>query len=166
MEKRGVRREDLTAFAGELGIRAVGFLSAEQWKQAEDLPQGTAPNEVWPLVKSIIVIGIPYLPTVLLPAAREFGGWDVRNGILDTAAYRLSLYLNRQGYPSVNIPSDASGEQGIDMRPVPVFSHRQAAAYAGLIPSGDGDIAIHTTGAPSWQFASVFTSLDFEGREA
>jgi peroxiredoxin len=149
--KRVVSREELTALAQDLGIRAVGFLPAGKWVGAEDTPAGTAPTEVWPPVKSIVVLGVPELPVTALRAAQEFGGWDVRNGLLDTAAYRLSLYLNHQGYPSVNIPTDTSGSQGVDPPTAAVFSHRRAAGSAGLIPI-DG-----------WRFASVFTSLEWEG---
>jgi ferredoxin len=138
LDKREVTREVLAALAGELGIQGLGFLPLEQWPRTETGSPGTAPWEVWPPVKSLIVLGIPEFPVESLPAAKEFGGWDVRNGLLDTAAYRLSLYLNRQGYPSVNIPVDTSGKQGVDRSTVPVFSHQRAAFYAGLATGPEG----------------------------
>jgi hypothetical protein len=160
LEKRGVTREDLIGLARELGIRGIGFLSPEQWRNALDLPEGTSPGEVWPPVKGIMVIGIPDAPVHALPANKEFGGWDVRNNLLDTAAYRLSLYLNRKGYASVNIPADTSGKQGVDRLTTPIFSHHRAAYYAGLaLEPADTEIA-------SWRFASVFTTLDFEKAES
>ncbi|MDR3166390.1 MAG: hypothetical protein LBT93_00470 [Treponema sp.] len=156
MEKSGVTRDSLIGLAGELGIRKIGFLSPAQWRNAGDLPPGTSPREVWPPVKGIVVLGIPDAPVHALPANKEFGGWDVRNSLLDTAAYRLSLYLNREGYPSVNIPADAGGKQGADRPTVPVFSHHRAARYAGLVPGPEDPEK------SSWRFASVFTALDFE----
>jgi hypothetical protein len=156
MEKSGVTRDELSGLARELGIQGLGFLSPEQWQGAGDLPPGTAPWEVWPPVKGILVVGVPVFPVKPLPAAKEFGGWDVKNGLLDTAAYRLSLYLNRKGYPSVNIPADTSGKQGVDRPTVPVFSHHRAAYYAGLAPSPE------EPEEASWYFASVFTTLRFE----
>jgi hypothetical protein len=137
----------------------MGFLSPEQWRDTGDLPPGTSPREVWPPVKGIMVVGIPDVPVRSLPANNEFGGWDVRNSLLDTAAYRLSLYLNRKGYPSVNIPADTSGNQGVDRPTVPVFSHHRAACYAGLVPA-----PAEPEKSP-WRFASVFTTLDFDNEE-
>jgi hypothetical protein len=156
VEKRGVTRDEIRELARELGIQDMGFVSPEQWRGAGDAPPGTAPREVWPPVKGIVVIGIPNVPVDTLPANREFGGWDVRNSLLDTAAYRLSLYLNRNGYSSVNIPTDTSGIQGIDKPTVPVFSHHRAAYYAGLVSTPE-----NPEKSP-WCFASVFTTLDFE----
>jgi peroxiredoxin len=149
-------REELTALARDWGIRAVGFLPALRWIASEDTPVGTAPLEVWPPVKSIVVLGIPEFPVTALDAAKEFGGWDVRNGLLDTAAYRLSLYLNRRGYPSVNIPTDSGGEQSVDRPTTAIFSHRRAAGFAGLIPP-------QNDGSSPWRFASVFTRAELEG---
>jgi len=148
----GNLREELKIKARELGITEVGFVSAEVWDTKDREEGDFSPKDVWPSANGVIVLGIPVYPVEALPFADEFGYWDVRNGILDTAAYRLALYLNKLGYPSVNIPTDSSGTQSVDKHTVPVFSHRQAGAFAGLIPAEDKD---------SLLLASVLTSFTF-----
>jgi len=145
-------RETLKSAARELGITSVGFVSAEVWDAKIREEGDFSPKDVWPPANGVIVLGIPVYPVEALPFADEFGCWDVRYGILDTAAYRLALFLNKLGYPSVNIPADSSGTQSLDKHTVPVFSHRQAGAFAGLIPAEDKG---------SLLMASVLTSVAF-----
>ena len=147
----GDMETQLREFARKLGITAVGVVCADAW-EAETQESGSfSPKDVWPPANSVIVLGIPVFPVEALPFADEFGSWDVRSGILDTAAYRLSLFLNSLGYPSVNIPADSSGAQGRERQTAPVFSHRRAGVLAGLVKAENPN---------SLLMASVLTGLE------
>jgi len=137
-------KEQVEKLAKKLGVDEVGFVSADVWETDGLKDDDFTPRDVWPTANSVVVLGIPDYSVEPLPFADEFGNWDVRHAILDTAAYRLSLYLNSLGYPSVNIPTDSGGAlNALPHSPrikhiyptrstVPVFSHKQAGVFAGL----------------------------------
>lgn len=128
----------------------VGFAPSARWEQSDGVPAALWPQNIWPYTKNVIVLGIPDLCVGVLPAGRGFEGWDAANEILDMAAYRLSVYLNRMGYPSVNIPADSSGKNRPQYKTVPLFCHESAAFYGGIGPKGDGK---------PLRLASVLTAL-------
>jgi hypothetical protein len=160
----GNLKEQLKALAEKLGVNAVGFASADLWETGGQKNDDFTPRDVWPTANGVVVLGIPFYSVEQLPFADEFGNWDVRYGILDTAAYRLSLYLNSLGYPSVNIPTDSGGALNMAQhsprikhvyptrQTVPVFSHRQAGVLTRLIDAKEQDNLL---------LASVLTSFKF-----
>jgi len=145
-----ITAEEIEQFSREMGVKEVLFLETGFWHKNEESGKGVSPSGVWPKAKTVIILAVPDISVEALPEAGEFGYWDVRNGILDTAAYRLSLLLNSRNYPSVNIPADSEGVWVTDIKPVPVFDHALAAKKAGFSVDKSAD------GLPR-RFASVFT---------
>ena len=92
---------------------------------------GPTPEELWPQARSVLVLGIPKVDTAkALPGIIGMEHWDAATEILDFAAYRLAVWLNEAGYPSVNIPADSCGDTVPEHKSVPVFSHVEAAKQA------------------------------------
>ena len=92
---------------------------------------GPTPEELWPQARSVLVLGIPKVDTAkALPGIIGMEHWEAATEILDFAAYRLAVWLNEAGYPSVNIPADSCGDTVPEHKSVPVFSHVEAAKQA------------------------------------
>ena len=92
---------------------------------------GPTPEELWPQARTVLVLGIPKVDTAkALPGIIGMEHWDAATEILDFAAYRLAVWLNEAGYPSVNIPADSCGDTVPEHKSVPVFSHVEAAKQA------------------------------------
>ena len=92
---------------------------------------GPTPEKLWPQARTVLVLGIPKVDTAkALPGIIGMEHWDAATEILDFAAYRLAVWLNEAGYPSVNIPADSCGDTVPEHKSVPVFSHVEAAKQA------------------------------------
>jgi epoxyqueuosine reductase QueG len=130
--KNELTQAEIREQARQLGAEFVGFASIDSWEESKDNPVALHPQTIWPPTKTVIVLGIPKFAVAALPAALGLKDWKAANELLDAAAYRLAVFLNRHGYPSVNIPLDSSGETIPENKTVLVFSHSWAAYYAGL----------------------------------
>ncbi len=139
MAQNELTKTEISEQARNLGAEVVGFASVEQWEQSRDNPVAIHPQTIWPPAKTVIVLGIPYLPVAALPATGSLAGWNAASELLDAAAYRLAVFLNGKGYPAVNIPRDSSGENSLEDKTVPLFSHFWAGYYAGVLPARPQD---------------------------
>ena len=124
---------DLTREVKERVLReemdAVGLASVERLKGA---PEGRRPTDILPTANSIIVAAVHVLDSVYdLPYTRyEYTNlFFVLNSMLNTMAFKVSRYLESQGYRSIPIPA---AYPRVNKELCGILSHRHAAVQAGL----------------------------------
>jgi epoxyqueuosine reductase QueG len=111
------------------GMDAVGLVSAERLKGA---PEGRRPTDILPTANTVIVAAIHVLDSVYdLPYTRyEYTNlFFVLNSMLNSMAFKVSRYLESQGYRSIPIPA---AYPRVNKELCGVLSHRHAAVQAGL----------------------------------
>lgn len=117
------------------GIDLVGITPVNRLDGA---PEGRRPRDILPTAESVIVAAIHVLDSVWdLPYTRyEYTNqFFVLNSILNKTAFKVSRYLESQGYRSIPIPA---AYPRINKLIGGVLSHRHAAVEAGL-----GEIALN-----------------------
>jgi len=152
--------------ARDLGAEVVGFAPVARWEEFGDLPEEFHPHRVWPLARTVIVLGVPvWLPIVeAAPAQLGREQYTITNELLDEAAYRLAAFLNRNGHAAINICRDGYGDVDVLLQnPVAVFSHVWAGHYAGLGQVGWNHTLLTREYGPRLRLVSVLTALVLEG---
>jgi epoxyqueuosine reductase QueG len=150
----------------ELDIPLVGFAPAGRWDEAPlkyRVPEPFRPRSIFSKTLTVIVIGLPVsLPVVeTAPSIFYHELYRTVNTLLDSNGYRISLFLNAEGFPSVWIPRDGYGSISIlKDKPVAFFSHRHAACLAGLGNFGINNMVLTEKFGPRVRFASIFTAAD------
>lgn len=117
------------------GMDLVGITTA---RRLENAPEGRRPTDILPTAQSAIVASVHVLDSVFdLPYTRyEYTNqFFVVNSMLNSMAFRLSRYLESQGYRTIPIPA---AYPRINKLMCGVFSHRHAAVQAGL-----GELALN-----------------------
>ena len=124
---------DLTREVKERVLReemdAVGLASVERLKGA---PEGRRPTDILPTANSVIVAAVHVLDSVYdLPYTRyEYTNlFFVLNSMLNSMAFKVSRYLESQGYRSIPIPA---AYPRVNKELCGILSHRHAAVQAGL----------------------------------
>ena len=166
MARRELTKEEIINKALDLGAELVGFAPAERWEQFRDLQEEFYPHRVWPLAKTVIVLGVPvWLPIVeAAPAQLGREQYTITNELLDEAAYRLAAFLNRNGHAAIYICRDGYGDIDVLLQnPVAVFSHTWAGHYAGLGKVGWNHTLLTKEYGPRLRLVSVLTALELEG---
>ena len=149
--------------ARRLGAVWAGFAPTGNAQGGGAAYTGPTPEELWHQVQSVIVLGIPKVETAkALPGIIGMEHWDAATEILDFAAYRLAVWLNEAGYPSVNIPADSCGETVPEHKSVPVFSHVEAALQADFSLQ---EMAPSKAMISEAQWVSVLTELTVADQE-
>lgn len=167
-------------FARELGASVVGVAPVDRFTGS---PRGHSPVELMPGAKSVVVIGLKLLDTVVewpslfqnseilqndevrqLVAQNHVymgSGYRIVNRHLEDIALRLSYVLDDAGYKSLFFPATYADDAGI-MEKVPEFhapfSHRHAAVLAGLGEFGLNNLVLSPEYGPRIRFISVITA--------
>ncbi|MDY6833781.1 MAG: epoxyqueuosine reductase [Chloroflexota bacterium] len=155
-------RDNLTELAKDMGADIIGFADPEMWNVYDEVPHEFRPSSIWPEVNTVIVLGIGMLlPIVeMTPSILHTEMYRTCNGELDSLAFNLARYLNRQQHASIFFPRDAYGDINILIQnPYAAFSHVMAAKYAGLGTIGLSHNLLTPSFGPRVRFVSVFTSL-------
>lgn len=146
-----------------LGVDSVGVASAATLESA---PSGHKPSDLLPGAKSVIVLSLDCFDTItgrLSPTRRvgEVSFRDIYNvhqgsvyGQLDDFAYQVGRFLVRKGYRVVTIPSSGATDNRNLMA---VFSHKHAAAAAGLGTLGLNGLVVTPAHGQRARFVSVIT---------
>jgi epoxyqueuosine reductase QueG len=159
-------KQKLLARCEELDIPLVGFSPAMRWDKPlfePWIPDDFRPQSIFPETKTVIVIGLPVsLPTVeTSPSIYYHEMYRTINSLLDTSGYRISLFLNAEGFPSIWIPRDGYGSISLlKENPIAFFSHRHAAFLAGLGNFGINNMLLTEKYGPRVRFTSIFTAAD------
>jgi epoxyqueuosine reductase len=117
------------------GMDLVGITPV---RRLENAPEGRRPADILPTAQSAIVAAVHVLDSVWdLPYTRyEYTNqFFVLNSMLNSMAFKLSRYLESQGYRTIPIPA---AYPRINKLMCGVFSHRHAAVQAGL-----GELALN-----------------------
>lgn len=147
-------------------IPLVGVAGTGQWENPPFepwMPEEFYPQSIFPLARSVIVIGLPvHLPVLATaPSIYYHELYKIVNTLLDQYTYRLASFLNDRGYPSVFVPRDGYGSiEVLRKNPVAFFSHRHAAFLAGLGTFGVNNALITPEYGPRVRFGSVLTAAD------
>jgi epoxyqueuosine reductase QueG len=157
-----LKKEMLRYLKGR-GADMVGVASVKAWSRAGVVPEPYRPDSIWPLAKSVIVIGLQMpLPIVeTTPSAQHMELYRTCNRVLDDMAFDLTRWLNRHGHASIFLSRD--GYARIDMlikKPAAAFSHGFAAYYAGLGHVGVNHTILTKPFGPRVRFVSVFTDAE------
>jgi epoxyqueuosine reductase len=159
-------KQKIITKCADLDIPLVGFAPAQRWdKSLFDpwIPENFRPQSIFPETRTVIVIGFPVsLPIVeTSPSIYYHDLYRTVNTLLDTSGYRISLFLNNEGFPSIWIPRDGYGSISLlKEKPIAFFSHRHAAFLAGLGTFGINNMLLTEKFGPRVRFASVFTAAD------
>ncbi|MDD1698203.1 MAG: 4Fe-4S binding protein [Methanoregula sp.] len=159
-------KQKLIARCEELDIPLVGFAPAMRWDKPlfePWIPEDFRPRSIFPETRTVIVIGLPVsLPTVeTSPSIYYHEMYRTINTLLDTSGYRISLFLNAEGFPSIWIPRDGYGSISLlKENPIAFFSHRHAAFLAGMGNFGINNMLLTEKYGPRIRFTSIFTAAD------
>jgi epoxyqueuosine reductase len=166
MRVSDITKEAIIEEAHRLGAELIGFAPAERWQEHGDLPPEFYPHNVWPLAKTVIVLGVPVWLPITESAPSQLGReqYTITNELLDEAAYRLAAFLNRHGHAAINICRDGYGDSEILLeKPAAIFSHAWAGHYAGLGRIGWNHTLLTREYGPRLRLVSVLTALELPG---
>lgn len=152
--------------ARRLGATVVGFAPVARWDMDGVVPEGYRPRDIWRQTETVIAFGVPMLLPVIesTPSINYQEMYDTSNRLLDEISYRLSIWLTREGYPSVCMPRDGYGSLEVLLdNPFGSFSHTYAALYAGLGTIGTSHNLLTPEWGPRIRLNSVLTSARLEG---
>lgn len=157
-------KAQIIAKAKEFGAEFVGFASVDKWAKHSDVAIEFYPQKIWPQTRTVVILGVPLWlsieQTLSLAIAKEQE--RVTSDLLDEAAYRIAVFLNNNGYPSVNIPCDSNGENIADFPTVTVFSHVWAAHYAGLGQINQNKALANWQHGTQWNLVSILSAFEVE----
>jgi epoxyqueuosine reductase len=159
-------KQEIERKCAELDIPLVGFASAGHWDDPPFypwVPEEFRPRSIMPGTNTVIVIGLPILLPIVetSPSIYYLELYKTVNRLLDMYTYKLSLLLNKRGFPAVPVPRDGYGTIGIlKENPYAFFSHRHAAYLAGLGNFGVNNVILTREFGPRVRFASVFTTAE------
>lgn len=161
-------RDQIIEFAKNHGADLVGFAPVSRWDEYDEVPDDFRPGNLFPLARTVVVIGMGMpLPIVeTTPSAMHMELYNIVNRELDSLAYRLTGFLNRQGWPSMFFPRDGYGSIKIlKEKPRAAFSHVEAARYAGLGTVGLSGVLLTKEFGSRVRFVSVFTAAELPGSQ-
>ncbi len=166
MQKHVITKKDIIAQAREFGAEQVGFAPVSRWDDFAEVAPEFRPRAIWPLARTVIVLGVPLWLPIVEAAPSELGREQIiiTNDLLDEAAYRVAVYLNRHGHAAINLPRNGQGEpEVLAETPTAIFSHVWAGQLAGLGTVGRNRALLTKEYGPRQRLISVFTDLDLEG---
>lgn len=165
-------KDELIERARELSFDLVGIANpfCDEIMRA---PVGNRPVNYLPGAKSVIVLGMKVLDSVLktAPSGIYSKHYDTINDMLNAGAYRLSKWLEKQGYRSIYFPETDSYEilwaqynAGLTSF-VPCFNHMAVAEASGLGKKGVSGVVLTPQYGPRQRWISVITEapLEFSG---
>jgi epoxyqueuosine reductase QueG len=150
---------ELKSFALKHGADRIGIASVESLK---DSPEGRSVADVLPNARSVIVIALRMLDSVVntLPSPIYMNtGYITVNAELNRIAYQVSKFLEEKGYFAVPVPAT----RDYDMKDVKgTFSVVHVGEAAGLGRIGVSGLLLTPNHGPRVRFVSVFTTADLE----
>jgi len=161
--------ESLRDQAGNLACNIFGV--ADPFAQGiQRAPEGHRPQDYLQGVKSVVALGVRVLNPILqtAPSGIYSKHYDTLNEMLNTGAYRLSRWLEDEGFKSMYFPETDSYEILWDQynagyeRFVPCFNHMAAAEAAGLGKMGVCGVLLTPQHGPRQRWISVLTEAPLD----
>lgn len=153
--------EKICSKAHELGVNLIRFCPVSRWEELPIQSPEFWPQNIWPWVKNVIVLGIPlYAPMVHTTPSMVYQElYDTSNRVLDDTAYRLCNYiLSELGYRASFFPRDCYYNVEVLLKnPNAAFSHVIAGYYAGMGTIGDSHNLITKEFGPRVRIVSILT---------
>lgn len=151
---------DIIDRAKKLQMNLIGFAPVERWEKYRETDEEYYPQNIWPGIKSVIVLGTQiYLPMLeTTPSVVYSELYNTTNRILDEAAYKIANYLNNLGKQALFFPRDCYGDISVLVKkPQAAFSQVLAGKYAGLGTIGYNHTLITKEFGPRVRLVSVLT---------
>ncbi len=142
------------------GMDLVGITPVHR---LENAPEGLRPKDILPTAHSVIVAAVHVLDSVYdLPYTRyEYTNqFFVVNSMLNSMAFKLSRYLESQGYRTIPIPA---AYPRINKLMCGVFSHRHAAVQAGLGEMGLNNLLTTPQFGSRIRLVTIITEAPLQG---
>ena len=145
----------------DLGVNLIRSCSANKWEELPIQAPAFWPQNIWPWVQNVIVLGIPlYAPMISTTPSMVYQElYDTSNRVLDDIAYHLSNYITTKlGYRASFFPRDCY--YSIDVledNPNAAFAHVIAGYYAGMGTIGDSHNLITKEFGPRLRIVSILT---------
>jgi len=162
-------KKDIVDYLQDRGADLTGFASVERWEQDGRVKESYRPAFLWPLSRSVIVIGLQMpLPIVeTTPSVQHRDLYTTCNRRLDDLAFDLTRWLNRQGHAAIPLSRDGYANIHLLIRkPAAAFAHTFSAYYAELGNIGINNTILTRSFGPRVRFTSVFTDATFPARDA
>ena len=88
-------KKEITAYLQDRGADLVGFTSPDRWVKDGRVSAPYRPDALWPLTRSIIVIGIQMpLPVVeTTPSVQHRDLYNTCNRVLDDLAFAIRWHI-------------------------------------------------------------------------
>lgn len=154
-------KQEIIKKAQDLGANIVRSCSVSKWKEIPIQEPEFWPQNIWPWVKNVVVLGIPlYAPMIdTTPSMVYQELYNTSNRILDDIAYHLTNYITtKQGYRALYFPRDCYYNIEVLMNDSDAaFSHVVAAYYAGMGSIGDSHNLITKEFGPRVRLVSILT---------
>ncbi len=153
-----MNKEQIRAFALNLGVDYVGFASAESYKS----PRSPELSSLMPEVRSLVVLAFRELSTCesQSPQIAMAGRMDVME-FSRSVNYRLASFLERSGNKAMTVSASYPMEMSAATKgSIGEVSLRHAAVAAGLGTFGRHNIVIHPTLGTRVIFSAILTSLE------
>ena len=151
--------------ARRLGATIMGVAPVERW-DGYAMDPAYKPAAVWSPARSVVVLGLPMLLPIIesTPSINYQEMYTQTNNLLDQIGYRLSVWLNEKGHPSVWMPRDGYGslEALLGGRGA-CFSHVIAGELAGLGTVGLSHMLLTPEYGPRVRTVSVLTTAELPG---
>lgn len=153
-------KESIINESNRLGTNIIGFAPVERWEEFKDTKSEFFPQNIWPGVRTVIVLGIQiFLPMLeTTPSSLYSELYNTLNRLTDDMAYNLANYLNRKGNKAFFFPRDCYGDISVLIKkPEAAFSHVLAGKYAGLGTIGRNHTLLTREFGPRVRLVSVLT---------
>ena len=154
-------KKEITAYLQDRGADLVGFTSPDRWVKDGRVSAPYRPDALWPLTRTIIVIGIQMpLPVVeTTPSVQHRDLYNTCNRVLDDLAFALTRWLNRRGHAALPLSRDGYANIHVLIRkPAAAFAHTFSAQYAGVGHMGVNNTILTEAFGPRVRFVSVLTA--------
>lgn len=147
--------------AYDLGVNIIRSCSVLKWKEKPIQAPEFWPQNIWPWVRNVIVLGIPlYAPMMVTTPSMIYQElYDTSNRVLDDMAYHLSNFIfSKLGYKAMFFPRDCYYNiEVLENNPNAAFSHVIAGYYAGVGSIGDSHNLITKEFGPRLRIVSILT---------
>ena len=154
-------KDTIYAKAHDLGVNLIRTCSARMWEEIPMQAPEFWPQNIWPWVQNVIVLGIPlYAPMIATTPSMVYQElYDTSNRVLDDIAYRLTNEITtRLHYKACFFPRDCYYSiEALLPNPNAAFSHVLAAYYAGMGTIGDSHNLITKEFGPRLRMVSILT---------
>ena len=146
-------RSRVIEFCRTHGADLIGFAPVKRWEEFNEVPPEYRPQSLFPPAQTVIVIGLAMpLPIVeTTPSFLHKELYTTCNQELDSIAFNLTRFLNRQGLASYFFTRDGYASlSALKKKPYAAFGHTAAPGMPEWVLLGSAAICLHRFGPGCW----------------